>query len=414
MNKTRILGEGVEVSNDVRGINSNDLITGTTGAGKTRGYVIPNLFHGNDSKIVADTKGNLYRKYGQTLKNMGYEVENIDFVNPENSTVGYNPLSFIRTNKKGEYRDSDIKKIAEAICPVSPGEREPFWAQNGQMYLSFAISYVKEMNTEKYQNFPDVEDVVNSIGTESLEKDMFILRSKNPECLAVRIYPKITALSVAEKTHGSVMGFVNNSLNQVSDNEISQLYSIKDEIAFENIGREKTVVFLTISDTDRTRECLVNLFYTQALQELIRIADENESSRLDVPVRIMLDDFASNVVIPDFDKIISVIRSRAISVSVILQSITQLDSMYGRSKAMTILDNCDTQIFLGSQNVETAEYFGIKMDKLAKNLLALPLEKECLFIRGEEPRIITKYDLSAHEDELTFTDTEKCWDDTMV
>ncbi len=395
----RILGENVTIDNDIRGINGNDLIAGTPGTGKTRGYVIPNLFSGECSKIVADTKGNLYRRYGSALRARGYRVENIDFVNPERSTIGYNPFRFIRRKKNTEFRDSDIRRIAEAICPLETSE-EPIWSQQGQMYLTFAISYVMEMNADRYRNFTAVEEVVDRIGTDDLKNDVFALKCERPGCLAERIYTKITTNMPAEKMHASIMGFVNNALNQVADNEISDLYSMDRLLSFEDLGKHKTVLFLTISDTDRIRETLVNLFYSQALQELVRIADEKETSRLDIPVRIIFDDFASNTVIPDFDKIISVVRSRGISVSLILQSIKQLDSMYGESKAMTILDNCDTQIYLGGVNNETAKYFGVKMDKLVKNILSLPLEKECLFIRGQQPRIVDKYDLALHEHEL--------------
>ncbi len=404
----RILGENVTVDNDLKGVNGNDLIAGTPGTGKTRGYVIPNLFSGDSSKIVADTKGNLYRRYGVALEARGYRVENIDFVNPERSTIGYNPFRFIRRKKNKDFRDSDIRKIAEAICPAGQSE-EPFWGQQGQMYLEFAISYVMEMNAERYRNFTAIEEIVDRIGTDDLKNDVLKLKCGRPGCLAERIYPKISTNMPAEKMHHSIMGFVNNALNQVADNEITELYSMKRMLSFEDLGRHKTVLFLTISDTDRTRETLVNLFYTQALQELVRAADENDASRLDVPVRIIFDDFAANTVIPDFDKIISVVRSRGISVSLIVQSIRQLDSMYGRSKAMTILDNCDTQIYLGGVNNETASYFAVKMDKLAKSVLSLPLEKECLFIRGQQPRIVDKFDLSIHEHELLDTeDPDDC------
>lgn len=413
MNKNtnnRILGEGITISNSMMGINANDLITGTPGTGKTRGYVIPNLFSGDCSKIVADTKGNLYRRYGSALKAQGYRVENIDFVNPERSTIGYNPFRFIRRKKNNEYRDSDIRKIAEAVIPVVTSD-EPFWSQQGQMYLAFAISYVMEVNADRYRNFTAIEEIVDLIGTDDLKKDVFTLKCNRPGCLAERIYPKITTNIPAEKMHSSIMGFVNNALNQVADNEISELYSMNRMLSFEDLGKHRTVLFLTISDTDRTRETLVNLFYTQALQELVRVADENENSRLDVPVRIIFDDFAANTVIPDFDKVISVVRSRGISVSLILQSIQQLNSMYGSSKAMTILDNCDVQIYLGGVNNETANYFAVKMDKLAKSVLSLPLDKECLFIRGQQPRIVDKYDLSIHEQELIDT---KNFDDFRV
>ncbi len=399
MKNTRILGEDERVDNWSKGINSNDLIVGVSGAGKTRGYVIPNLFYGNDSKIVADTKGNLFRKYGPVLKKMGYKVENIDFVNPENSTVGYNPLEMVKYDNKTGFDVSDIRKIAEAICPM--GLREDiFWPQQGRMYLEFGISYVLYTYGKRDRVFSKVENVMSTLDSDNTRYHVDKLEDTWPGCQAARIYPKIVTLMESERTHASIMGFVNNSLNQLSDSEISLLYNMRRKLSFEKLGKEKTVLFLTISDTDRTRECLVNLFYTQALQELVRAADASPESRLDVPVRLILDDFASNAVIPDFDKTISIIRSRGISVSIILQSITQLKSMYGEATGMTITDNCDVQIYLGGQSLFTARYFGEKMNKLPETVLSLPLDEECLFIRGQQPRIVKKYDLAKHEDEL--------------
>lgn len=134
------------------------------------------------------------------------------------------------------------------------------------------------------------------------------------------------------------------------------MFSCPQRIDFRSLGREKTAVFLTISDTDRSMDGLVNLFYTQALQTLCNSADKDyPDHRLPVPVRFILDDFATNVRIPDFDKIISVIRSREIYVSIILQSISQLSALYGSGESTTIINNCDNCLYLGGQDVEDCQ-----------------------------------------------------------
>ena len=401
MNDIRIIGEGLEIRNDIKGINSNDLIVGASGAGKTRSYVIPNLFKTLGSKVVTDTKNTLYRKYGKALTNKGYTVECIDFVNPKHSTIGFNPFRHIRK----DHKDLDIRRMAEALCPVQKHDSEPIWSQSAQMVIQFSISYVLGMNAENHRDFSAVEDVIHLIGSDSLKEDVFKLAIEYPGCMAERIYPKILSNMPAERMYASIIQFVNNSLNMVSDNDISNLYKMKNQISFEDLGDKNTIIFLNISDSDRTREALVNIFYTQALQVLMDLADQKENAKLDVPVRFILDDFASNVVIPDFDKIISVIRSRNISVSVIIQSLTQLYSLYDEYTAMTIIDNCSAQIYMGGQSLRTAEIFAAKMDKLAKTLLSLPLEKQCVFITGCEPVIVNKYDLLKHEQELIENDT---------
>jgi type IV secretion system protein VirD4 len=176
------------------------------------------------------------------------------------------------------------------------------------------------------------------------------------------------------------------------------MYRCRERIDFKSLGREKTVVFLAVSDTDRAMDGLVSVFYTQALQVLCGSADRDyPDHRLPVPVRFILDDFATNVRIPDFDKIISVIRSREISVSVILQSISQLSSIYGQEAAMTIINNCDNCLYLGGQDVETARYIAVKANKTADTILNMPLDRAYLFTRGTRPKLVEKYDICTHE-----------------
>ena len=163
-----------------------------------------------------------------------------------------------------------------------------------------------------------------------------------------------------------------------------------------SLGQEKSAVFLTISDTDRSLDRLSGLFYAQALQALIASADQSPAHCLDVPVRFVLDDFAANVCIPDFDKAVSVIRSRGISASIILQSISQLESMYGHARALTIMNNCDHLLYLGGQDVETARYIAVKANKSVNTILDMPLDSAWLFTRGQAPRLTRKYGLESH------------------
>lgn len=142
----------------------------------------------------------------------------------------------------------------------------------------------------------------------------------------------------------------------------------------------------------------MNMLYAQALQILTRYADkECRGNRLPVPVRFILDDFAANTVIPDFDKIISVIRSREIYVSIIIQSLTQLYSMYESSRAQTIINNCDHLLYLGGQDVETARYIGVKANRTPNAILNMPVGEAILFTRGQEPRKVRKYDPGKYE-----------------
>ena len=177
-----------------------------------------------------------------------------------------------------------------------------------------------------------------------------------------------------------------------------EMYRKPNRVDFRALGREKTAVFLTISDMDRSMDRLVNLFYTQAFQALCRSADRDYPGHaLPVPVSVILDDFATNACIPDFDNIIAVIRSRGICVSIILQSISQLEAIYGQSRAMTIINNCDNLLYLGGQDVETARYISVKANKSADTILNMPLDEAWLFTRGRAPRKVEKYDMTTEK-----------------
>ena len=156
------------------------------------------------------------------------------------------------------------------------------------------------------------------------------------------------------------------------------------------LTKKKTVLFLNVSDTDRTFDLLVNIFYTQALQVLCSIADANTDGRLEVPVRMIMDDFAASARIPDFDKVISVIRSREISVSLILQSLTQLESMYTHAEAITIINNCDHLLYLGCQDMQTAEFIGCRAYKTPDSVLSMSRSKAILITNGEKAKIVDK------------------------
>ena len=163
-----------------------------------------------------------------------------------------------------------------------------------------------------------------------------------------------------------------------------------DSFDIPSLGKKKTVLFLNNSDTNRTFDSLANVFYTQALQLLCSQADTRPDGRLKIPVRIIMDDFASGTRIPDFDKVISVIRSRDISVSLILQSLTQLESMYTHAEALTIINNCDHLLYLGSQDKDTAEFVSYRLCRTPESVLSLGRDKAVLVTNGEKAVVVDR------------------------
>lgn len=395
----RILAKGCYISNDTwaTGLNNNDLIIGPSGAGKTRGYVKPNILQCNESMIIADTKGNLIKELRAPLERSGYRVIDMNFKDLSRS-YGYNPFDFVRYDKETEmYNEQDIMTIAAAIVPKPANRSDPFWELAARMYFTSAVAYTMECLPEEEHNLDSAITLSLQIANGNYAKLINELEAVNPASLAVRTYKLFKDTCKSEKTEASILAILGEKFNGLMLSELLKMYKSKERIDFASLGREKTAVFLSISDVDRSKDRIISLFYTQALQALCNSADfDYDDCRLPVPVRIILDDFATNAFIPDFDNIISVIRSREIYVSIILQSITQLDALYGSSKAKTIINNCDNCLYLGGLDIETAQYMSYKANRSVTSILNMPLNDAYLFTRGQEPRKVEKYDIKEH------------------
>ena len=377
---SRILAQDCLIPNDtwVTHINNNDLIIGPSGAGKTRNYVKPNLLQcalqGGESLVVADTKGSLIREVGPVLAAHGWKVVNLDLTDLLNNTVGYNPLDYIRcdpVNKR--YSEQDILTLSTCLVPVE-NLRDPFWDQSAQQFLAALIGYVLEALPEEERSLESVCRLYQAMDNRNFSKLFQEREEEDPNSFAARIYRMVSGNQAADKAYASIKMVLVKNLIPLSFDGPTHLYSLKERVDFRALGREQTAVFLTISDTARAMDKIANVFYTQALHTLIESADKDyrPNSRLPVPVRFILDDFATNVVIPNFDGIISVIRSREVYVSLIIQSINQLYSLYGENKGKTIINNCDNCLYLGGQDIDTANFISVKANKTKDSILHMP------------------------------------------
>lgn len=397
----RILAKGIRVSNNTwdTGLNNNDLLVGPSGGGKTRGYVIPNILHAQDSLIVTDTKGNLCRLYGRHLEERGYQVMHLDFTDTANTPWGYNPLDYIREcrdkaiNHDGDYYSAqDVKKLAQAVCPCQ-NDGEPFWDYAAQMYLEAILLFVLNHLPNEDHNLYAAYTFLTRMGTDEL-KDMIEAECiDHPGSAFAKKIRMIQQNAKAERMDSSIRGILAQHLDVVACSGMKRMFTRKPQVDMGAFLRGKTALFLSVSDSDRSQDFLVNLFYTQALQYLMSAADQRPDSRLPIPVRFILDDFSTNTLIPDFDKIISVIRSREISVSLIVQSLSQLEGLYGHARAQTIINNCDHCLYLGGTDIQTARYFAEKADRQVSSVLNLPLDDIILFARGSKPQWVRKYEL---------------------
>lgn len=399
---SRILAQDCLISNNTRvtRINNNDLIIGPSGAGKTRNYVKPNLLQcalqGGESLVVTDTKGNLIREVGPVLAAHGYRVINLDLTDLLGNTVGYNPLDYVRRDPvSGKYNEQDILTLSTCLIPVET-KNDPFWEQSAQHYLSALIGYALEALPEEEHSLESVCRLYQVMDDKRFFRLFEELGEESPGSFAVRTYQMAAGNQGAERTYASIKMFLVKNLVPLSFDGPCHLYQLEERVDFGALGRERTAVFLTISDTDRSMDKIANVFYTQALCSLMACADREPDSRLPVPVRFILDDFATNVFIPNFDGIVSVIRSREVYVSLIIQSINQLYALYGSDRGKTIINNCDNCLYLGGQDIDTANFISVKANKTPDTILRMPLDDVWLFTRGQPPRQVRKYRLEDH------------------
>ncbi len=321
---------------------------GGSGAGKSASYVIPNALQLLGSYVFTDPKGELYDKTAGYFKEKGYNVKVFNLVSPENSD-GYNPLNHITS-------EIDVDVISNTIVRgqgQEGGKQDPFWDDMSEFVLKALIYYLKAARPPEEQNLASCSELLraaSSSGGESLLGNM--IHELPVEHPARRYFKNVEDLP--DKTLGSVYGTLQSKLGKFDSKEIAAVTST-DTIDFEQIGSEKTVVYVISSDTHTAYDFLLTIFFSQMIQQLYDFADK-AGGELPVPTYFILDEFANIGRIPDFDKKISTSRSRKISFSVILQNLDQLEAVYEKSHE-TIIGNCDTHIFLGSNSQKTVEYF---------------------------------------------------------
>ncbi len=391
----RVFAKGLTVSDDSRitGLNANDIIVGGTGAGKTGSVIIPTMQNIESSLVVSDTKGLLEKRFRKDFISRGFKVYTLDFVNPEKS-CGYNPLNFVRKNKDGSYRQQDIIALANTLVPTNMDSSEPFWEQSAAAELAFHIAYCLESQPEEKKNLKTVFEINQRLMETSAEEDpdyeMIMWLAENPDSFAASKYREIKSNSKADKMQASIQGFINVALEPFSYIESEYLYCNKNSFDIGSLGKEKTVLFINVSDTDSTCDRAINIFYSQALNLLCSQADENPDGKLDVPVRFILDDFAASAKIDNFDRITSVIRSRDIFVTIVLQSLTQLDSVYGEKLAKTIINNCDHMLYMSGQDVDTIKFIAERAHKTPENIQIMPRNKAYFMENGAKARLVDK------------------------
>ena len=336
--------------------NVNVLVVGGSGAGKTFSYCKPNVLQANTSYVILDPKGEILRDTGYLLEAEGYEIKVLDLINMSKSHC-YNPFVYLKT-------DNDVQKLVtnlfKSTTPKGSQSQDPFWDTSASMLLLALIFYLKYEPPKDEQNFPMVMEMLRA-GEVHEDDDYYIspldklfsnLEYTNPYHIAVKYYKDYRSGSA--KTLKSIQITLAARLEKFNLSSLSNLV-IRDELELATIGEKKTALFAIIPDNDTSFNFLVSILYTQLFQQLFYIADYKYSGRLPVHVHFVMDEFA-NVSLPnDFDKILSVMRSREVSVSIILQNLAQLKALFEKQWE-SIVGNCDSFLYLGGNEQSTHKY----------------------------------------------------------
>ncbi len=318
-----------------------------SGSGKSASYSIPNAYQMLGSYVFTDPKGELYDRTAGYLKEHGYEIKVLNLVRPQYSD-GYNPLMHISS-------ELDVDVIANTIVKGQKTDSgsDPYWDDMAEMLLKALIYYLIATRPEEEQNLASCAELVRAANKNGGSNLLTDLMNQLPYDHPARMNYKSIEIA-PEKTYGSILSSLQSKLGKFDSKEIAELTST-DTINFEDIGNKKTAVYVISSDTHTAYDFLLTIFFSQMIQQLYDYADQN-GGRLKEQTFFILDEFANIGKIPDFDKKISTSRSRKISFSVILQNIDQLEAVYEKSYE-TIMGNCDTHVFLGSNSFKTVEYF---------------------------------------------------------
>ena len=407
--------------------NLNVLVVGGSGAGKTRFYAKPNLMQCNTSFIVADPKGEMLRSIAPLLIEKGYDIKVFNLIEPENSD-GYNPFVYIR-------KDEDvirlISNLIQNTTPKNAQQNDPFWEKSEIALDSALMLYLLHEAPPEEQTFEMLMFLIENAATVEDDEDGYQspvdilfngLEEEKPEHIAVKQYKIFKQAS--GKTAKSILISAAVRLAAFNLPEIAKMTSY-DNLDIGSLGERKRAIFCVIPDNDNSFNYLVGMLYTQAFQALYFNADSNHGGELPVPVHIVMDEFA-NVALPDnFERILATMRSRRISVSIIIQNLAQLKALF-KDSWENITGNCDTLLYLGGNEQSTHEYISKMLGKetidtrtrgitkgqhgssntnyqnAGRELLTLDEVRlldnsnALIFIRGERPLIDKKFDILSH------------------
>ncbi|WP_294520140.1 type IV secretory system conjugative DNA transfer family protein [uncultured Anaerovibrio sp.] len=417
------------------GLNNNIIVVGGSGSGKTMSVMLPMICNLESSNaVVVHTKRGIYDKSRKILKEKGYNVLFVDLNDPTKSPYGYDPL--LQCNSL-----TDVRNLAHTIAYAETAKndlpRDPFWLQKAESILNLVLRYVYEGHYEKgntmkealtlldYLNYTEDRDVKsdpptdNEIeeaadyakecgdeGNSALEMEQERrerIKRKYPLHGEMRNWynidraaymqwknfidlPEGTGGCVAESTKAPLENIFNSDIRNILGGNLPQFDA-------RELLKPKTVVFIYVSPVNTAQHRFCSIIYQQLFKRLFEMGERGTEGVLPQPVHVLCDDFATGCKVQDFQDLISIFREKGISATILVQSETQLSAMYGKDNATTIINNCDTYIYLGGMDMDTVTNVSKRLNRPLNDVLDMPLGQELFFRRGQKPVVTKRYDI---------------------
>lgn len=406
-----ILGENAKFTTDCNEtqINNNVLVCGSSGSGKTMSITEPKLLYTNNaSLIVTLSKRRLVSDYSELFRQRNYNVWDLNFVSPNESGAAYDPLQYVKNW-------SDVKELSTAIVMADSRKKDstadPYWDLAGIRLLSALISFV--LMTNRKGTMADVVGLFKTLQISSCEggikttlDDAFEkIRKIDRKHFVISCWD--TFRNTPIKTAGCIYSTLAAMINTVFTPELCDMMKKAQKIDFKKLSSVKTILFVTTSAVNPSLNIFANIFYSQMFKELFEIGEKNKNGRLDIPVHVICDDFACGAKILNFEEYISIFREKGIAVTMMLQSESQLESIYGEAQATTIINNSDTYIYLGGMDLYTARSVSERLNIPVEEVLYMPIGKEYIFRRGQKPMITKRYDIQNDKEYKKLLDLKK-------